>query len=126
VKKSAPISDAESVVMRIFWTRGAQTAEEMFASLKGDVEWQESTIKTLLSRLLKKGALRARKNNRHYVYHPVLTHDEWLAHESDGFLDRLFDGRIAPFVSYFSQHKKLTKKDLEELKRLIRELENGS
>jgi BlaI family penicillinase repressor len=126
VKKSAPISDAESIVMRVFWTRGSQTAEQVFTALEDGVKWQESTIKTLLNRLLTKGALSARKDNRRYVYHPVLTRDEWLAHESHGFLDRLFDGRIAPFVSYFSRHKKLTKKDLEELKRLVKELENGS
>jgi predicted transcriptional regulator len=81
-------------------------------------------VKTLLNRLLKKGALRARKDNRRYVYSPVLTRDEWLSSESHGFLDRLFGGRVAPLVSYFSQHRKLSKKDIEELKRLIRELDD--
>lgn len=124
MKNSKSISDAESIVMRVFWDRGSLTAEQVFVALEDGVRWQESTIKTLLSRLMKKGALRARKGNRRYVYHPVLTRDEWLAHESHGFLERLFEGRVAPFVSYFSRHKKLTKKDLEELKRLVKELEN--
>lgn len=124
MKNLKSISEAESIVMRVFWDRGSLTAEQVFAALEDGVQWQESTIKTLLSRLMKKGALRARKDNRRYVYHPVLTRDEWLADESHGFLERLFEGRIAPFVSYFSRHKKLTKKDLEELKRLVKELEN--
>jgi BlaI family transcriptional regulator, penicillinase repressor len=124
-KKPAPISEAESVVMEVFWARGALPAEEVFAALQGHGKWQESTVKTLLNRLLKKGALRARKDNRRYVYSPVLARDRWLSSESHGFLERLFGGRVAPLVSYFSQHKKLSRKDIEDLKRLIREIDSG-
>jgi BlaI family penicillinase repressor len=123
-KKSLPISEAESVVMQIFWARGALPTEEVVAALESHQKWQESTVKTLLNRLLNKGALRARKDNRRYVYSPVLTQDEWLSTESHGFVDRLFGGRVAPLVSYFSQHKKLTKKDIEDLKQLIKEIDS--
>lgn len=122
-KKSTPISEAESVVMHVFWARGGLASEEVVDAL-GHGKWQESTIKTLLNRLLKKGALRARKENRRYLYSPVLTRDEWLSAESHGFVDRLFGGRIAPLVSFFSQQRKLTKKDVEELKQLIKDIDN--
>jgi len=125
-KKIAPISEAESVVMEVFWAHGALPAEEVFAALQGHGKWQEPTVKTLLNRLLKKGALRARKDNRRYVYSPVLTRDAWLSSESRGFLGRLFGGRVAPLVSHFSQHRKLDRKDIEDLKRLIRELDRES
>lgn len=123
-KKSVSISEAESVVMQVFWTQGALTTEDVLAALESHGRWQEATVKTLLNRLLKKGALRARKDNRRYVYSPVLTREAWLANESHGFLDRVFGGRIAPLVSYFSQQKKLSKKDIEELKNLIKDLED--
>jgi predicted transcriptional regulator len=110
--------------MQIFWARGALPTEEVVAALESRQKWQESTVKTLLNRLLNKGALRARKDNRRYVYSPVLTQDEWLSTESHGFVDRLFGGRVAPLVSYFSQHKKLTKKDIEDLKQLIKEIDS--
>jgi len=122
-KKLTPISEAESVVMQVFWARGGLASEEVVDAL-GHGKWQESTIKTLLNRLLKKGALRARKENRRYLYSPVLTRDEWLSAESHGFVDRLFGGRIAPLVSFFSQQRKLTKKDVEELKQLIKDIDN--
>lgn len=124
-KKVVAISAAESVVMQVFWSRGALGSEDVVAALDGHEKWQESTVKTLLNRLLKKGALRARKDNRRYIYSPVLTREDWLSTESHGFLDRLFEGRVAPFVSYFSQNKKLTKKDIEELKLLIKDLDDG-
>ena len=124
-KKPVSISAAESVVMEVFWARGALASEDVVAALERHGKWQESTVKTLLNRLLKKGALRARKDNRRYIYSPALTRDEWLSSESHGFLDRLFGGRFAPLVSYFSQHKQLSKKDIEDLKRLIKELDDG-
>lgn len=110
--------------MEVFWSQGALPTEEVLAALESHGRWQESTVKTLLNRLLKKGALRARKDNRRYVYSPVLTREAWLANESHGFLDRMFGGRVAPLVSYFSQQKKLSKKDIEELKTIIRNLED--
>jgi BlaI family penicillinase repressor len=124
-KKPVPISAAESTVMQLFWARGALASEDVVLALAGHGKWQEATVRTLLNRLLKKGALRARKENRRYIYSPVLTRDEWLSTESHGFLDRLFGGRVAPLVSYFSQHNKLSKKDLEDLKRLIKEIDDG-
>jgi BlaI family penicillinase repressor len=119
-----PISQAESVVMQVFWERGALASEDVVAALENHGKWQESTVKTLLNRLLKKGALRARKDNRRYIYSAVLKRDEWLSAESHGFVDRLFGGRVAPLVSYFSQQKKLSRKDVEELKKLIKDMDN--
>jgi len=94
------------------------------AALEPNGKWQESTVKTLLNRLLKKGAVSARKEGRRYLYSPVLKRKQWLSHESAGFLNRLFDGRVAPFVAHFSQQRKLSKSDIADLKRLIQELDD--
>lgn len=118
------ISDAEAVVMQVIWERGSLATEDIISALQRRAKWSDSTVKTLLNRLLNKGALSATKDNRRFVYSAVLTKEEWLATESDGFLDRVFGGRVAPLVSYFSQHKKLAKDDIAELKRLIRELDD--
>ena len=123
-RKPIQISEAESVVMQVVWDRDTASTEDVIAALDKHGRWQESTVKTLLNRLLKKGAVKARKDNRRYLYSPVLTRADWLAAESHGFLDRLFGGRVAPLVSYFSEQKKLGKKDIEELKRLIKELDD--
>lgn len=124
-KESMAISAAEAIVMEVFWARGALGSEDVVVALAGHGKWQEATVKTLLNRLLKKGALRARKDHRRYIYSPVLTRDAWLSTESHGFIERLFGGRVAPLVSYFSQHNKLSSKDIEDLKRLIKEIDNG-
>jgi BlaI family penicillinase repressor len=124
-KNPVSISEAESVVMEIIWRTSPIATEDVVAALAHRTQWQEPTLKSLLNRLLKKGAISAERDGRRYLYSPVLRRDHWLAAESKGFLDRLFDGRVAPLVSYFSQQKRLTKKDIAELKRLIEELDDG-
>lgn len=118
------ISDAESLVMEVLWKRSPRSADEVVAELAREQEWQEATIKTLLNRLLKKGAVRAEKDGRRYLYAPVLKRQDWVHGQSRSLLDRLFGGRVAPLVAHFSEKGKLSKKDIAELKRLIGELEN--
>jgi BlaI family transcriptional regulator, penicillinase repressor len=118
------ISEAESAVMEVLWRTSPVSTEDVVAALKNRQDWQEPTIKTLLNRLLKKGAISALRDGRRYLYSPVLQRDQWLASESKGLLDRLFGGRVAPLVAHFSKQRKLTRKDLADLKRLIEELED--
>jgi BlaI family transcriptional regulator, penicillinase repressor len=124
MKTSVSISAAESVVMEVLWRSSPMATEDVMAALEPNGKWQESTVKTLLNRLLKKGAISARKDGRRYLYSPVLKRKQWLSNESTGFLNRLFDGRVAPLVAHFSQQRKLSKNDIAEIKRLIQELDD--
>jgi BlaI family transcriptional regulator, penicillinase repressor len=119
------ISPAESAVMEVLWRKHPQSAEEIVAALQSKRSWQVPTIKTLLNRLLNKGVITATKAGRHYLYQPCVERDEYLFTESSDVIDRLFGGRVAPLVAHFSERRKLSKKDLEELKRLIEEMGHG-
>ncbi len=124
MKAIVSISAAESVVMEVLWGSNPIATEDVMAALRPQGKWQESTVKTLLNRLLKKGAISALKDGRRYLYSPVLKRKQWLSSESIGFLNRLFDGRVAPLVAHFSQQRKLGKNDIADLKRLIQELDD--
>lgn len=119
-----PISDAESLVMDVLWSRSPRSAEDVVAELAQSQQWQEATIKTLLNRLLNKGAIRAEKDGRRYSYSPVLKREDWVHGQSRSLLNRLFDGRVAPLVAHFSEKGKLSKKDIAELKKLIEGIDN--
>lgn len=122
--KSIRISDAESRVMNFLWDRGPATASDVAAALGPANDWSEATVKTLLGRLKNKGALAARADGRRYVYTPKLEREGWLLDESTDLVDRLFDGRLAPLVSHFSSHGKLSREDLDELRELIERLDD--
>jgi len=119
------ISEAESVVMDVLWRRHPLAAEDVVAALSERQDWQEATIKTLLNRLLNKGAVRAEKQGRRYLYAPVLKREDWVLEESQGLLQRLFDGRVAPLVAHFSEQRKLSRKDIAELRKLLEEMDDG-
>ncbi|CAD7714260.1 Penicillinase repressor [Xanthomonas hydrangeae] len=117
------ISDAEAVVMQVLWDGAPRTAEEVVAAL-AQTGWAEPTIKTLLNRLLNKGAIAAQKDGRKYLYTPLLQREQWVQHQSEGLLQRLFGGRVAPLVAHFSERGKLSAADIAELKKLIKELDD--
>lgn len=119
------ISEAESIVMEVLWQRHPLTAEEVVTALAGRQDWQEPTIKTLLNRLLGKGALRAEREGRRYLYSPLLQREAWLSRQSESLLARLFDGRVAPLVAHFSRQRKLSAQDIAELKQLIEGLDDA-
>ena len=110
--------------MQALWTRSPLAAEDVLAAIADSTEWQESTVKTLLNRLLKKGSIHARKQGRRYLYTPILTRDQWLLQESSGLLDRLFGGRVAPLVAHFSRHRKLSQRDVQELRKLLEKIDH--
>lgn len=121
-----PVSEAESTVMEVLWQHHPLGAEDIVAELAEANGWAAPTIKTLINRLLNKGAIRAEKDGRRYLYSPVLAREAWIGEQSESLVKRLFGGRVAPLVAHFSEHGRLTKKDIAELRRLIETLDDES
>jgi predicted transcriptional regulator len=115
------ISDAESQIMRALWERHPLSAEDILAALPADEGWQLGTVKTLLNRMLNKGALQAERDGRRYLYEPLVAREDWEQGESLGLLDRVFGGRLSPLVAHFSAQRKLSRDDAEALRRLLQE-----
>jgi predicted transcriptional regulator len=118
------ISGAESLVMEALCGACRQSAEEVAATVGAEQEWSETTVKTLLNRLLTKKAIAAERDGRRYLYSPLIARAEYVQDESRGLIDRLFDGKLAPLVSHFAETKQLSADDISELKRLIAELDD--
>lgn len=118
------ISKAESQVMQFLWDRHPATANDVFAALGPGNDWSEATVKTLLGRLRNKGAVAAEPDGKRFLYRPAIERDAWVLAESSRLVDRLFDGRLAPLVSHFSSHGKLSRSDLDELRELIERLDD--
>jgi predicted transcriptional regulator len=84
-------------------------------------KWGPATIKTLLNRLISKGALHFEKNGKSYLYSPAYTEEEFRAAEADSFLHRIFDGALSPMISHFVRSRRLTPKELDSLEKILRE-----
>lgn len=120
------ISEAESRVMQVLWQSAPRSAEEIIDALAKEQDWQDKTIKTLLNRLLGKGAIAATREGRRYLYSPLLEREVWQAEESRSLLDRAFGGRLAPMLAHFTRQEELSAEDLHELRRLLAAIEAES
>lgn len=117
------ISEAESRVMEALWRQAPLSSEQIVAAVQSNSDWHEKTIRTLLNRLLSKGAVEATRDGRRYLYAPLLSRAQWQSQESHSLLDRVFGGRVAPLLAHFSQHEKLSAKDVAELRKLVDAIE---
>ena len=117
------ISGAESHVMEALWTQGPLTAEEIVQTVGPAQDWGEATVKTLINRLLKKKALKSERAGGRALYQALVTREEYVTGESQGLLDRLFGGQVAPLVAHYAKHRDLSAVELARLKTLIAELE---
>lgn len=121
MNKVPRISEAEWEVMRVFWSRQpALTALEV-VDLLGRNDWKPTTVKTLISRLVKKRALGFRESGRVYYYYPLVTREECVRAESHSFLERVYGGALQPMLVNFIRDGRLTEEELADLKRLLEE-----
>jgi BlaI family transcriptional regulator, penicillinase repressor len=119
------ISAAESQVMDAVWRRGPLAADEIVAEVGAPQGWGDATVKTLINRLLKKKALASERSEGRARYRPLVTREDYVQGESQGLLDRLFGGELAPLVAHYAKHRNLSPGEVARLKRLIEGLDDG-
>jgi BlaI family penicillinase repressor len=124
MSKRIGISEAESRIMEVLWRKSPQTPEEIIAVATTANGWGAGTVRTLITRLLRKKALVGVRQGGRYFYRPLLSRAEYVQRESQSLLDRLFQGQIAPLVAHFAEHRALTAADMKKLKALIAKLED--
>ncbi len=119
----ARISAAESQVMAVVWELDGAGFEEILAAVGPANAWGASTVRTLIHRLIGKGALVSERRRGRTVYAALLAREAWLTAEGRGMLDRLFDGRLAGLVAHLTRERAVAPEDLARLKRLVAELD---
>jgi predicted transcriptional regulator len=116
------ISEAEYAVMEALWQRSPQTAAEVCDTVCEERGWTMPTVKTLLSRLVAKGALATEPDGRRFLYTPLLERQTYVGGESKRLVQRLFGGRAAPLFAHLAENEALTEEDIAEIERLLREM----
>jgi len=117
------ISDAEWTVMKVLWERGTSTLAEVVKELEGRLAWKPRTVQSLIRRLTDKGALAVEAVGREFRYSPAVAQDQCQHEESVSFLDRVFNGRLTPFVAGMMEREEVSKDDLAALRQMLAEAE---
>jgi BlaI family penicillinase repressor len=119
VASTPKISDAEWAVMEEIWRRHPITALEVVQELGPRRQWQHQTIRTMLRRLIDKGALKYKAEGKVYYYEPAVSREQCVRVESRSFLKRVFKGAAQPLLIQMVQDADLSREDIAELKRLL-------
>ncbi len=121
MKEIPKISEAEWTVMRAIWNENPITSNRIIEVVSESTDWKPKTIRTLLNRLVSKGAVGHDGKGREYSFFPLIEESTAVKAESESFLKRVFDGALTPLITTLAESKKLSKKDIEELKRILEE-----
>ena len=117
------ISDAEWTVMKVLWERGTSTLGDVVRELEGRLHWKPRTVQSLIRRLTEKGALAVEAVGREFRYTPAVAQDQCQHEESVSFLDRVFNGRLTPFVAGLMEREEVSKDDLAALREVLAQAE---
>ena len=117
------ISESEWEVMNVVWQKSPIPASEIVQQLSVRNKWHSRTIRTLLDRLVKKGALTIEEDGKRYLYTPAISMDECIHHESRSFIDRVFGGEPVSMLLNLVKNTKLSADEIKQLKKILSEKE---
>ncbi len=123
MKKLPKISESEWLVMQVLWSKSSFTANEVVEKLAGKTKWKPKTIKTLITRLMKKGAVKFEKEGRKYRYYPAVSQAECVRMERRSFVRRVYGGTTRPMLAAFLEDAKLSAEDISELRKILEQKE---
>ena len=121
MERTPRISESEWQVMRVLWQTSPLTGNDVVEALEDATTWKPKTVKTLINRLVKKGALGFEKNGRAYLYHPLVEEADCVKAESRSFLRRVYGGALVPMLVNFLDDEKLSMEEIDELRRILDE-----
>jgi len=113
------LSDAEWRVMNLVWERTSVSAQDVIAALSEPCGWSAATVRTMLHRLVKKGALAFTPDGNRYEYRAAVRRADCVRRAARSFLERVFNGEAAPLLAHFVKSARFTPEELAELRELL-------
>ena len=123
-KVSSPprLSEAEWIIMKPFWERGALAARDLFAALSSNNQWAYKTVKTMLARLVKKAALEYTQVGNSYLYRARFSQEAMVRAAVKNFSHRVLDGALEPFLVHFFEGREPSAEEMSTLRGIIKQL----
>jgi len=111
------ISSSEFVVMDILWREGSLSAIKIAELAMQEQGWEKSTVYTLISRLVKKGAIQREKHD--FICEATVSKDEVRIAQTQVLLDKMYSGSLNVLIRSFLRAEKISESDLKELKEFV-------
>jgi len=118
---SISLTAAEEKLATLIWREAPLTSPELVALADEEMGWKKSTTYTVLKKLCDKGVFR----NENANISIILTQDEQISRESRRFVEDNFGGSLPKFIAAFAGERKLSKEQVDQIKRMIDEYDGG-
>lgn len=124
MKNEINISESEWTVMEYLWNNPLVTITEIRKALSS-TGWSDSTIKTLVRRLVSKQVIAVNDEEANFRYYPLVSQQECRSMETRSFINRVYQGSVSMLVTNLAADSNLTEKETEELMNLIEKMGKG-
>ncbi len=118
------LSESEWKVMKVVWQRHLASVRDVLEALHDDTGWAYSTVKTMLGRLVEKGALSVRKRANTSLFTPLISRQDARQTAVRALLERAFDGTFGSLVQHLVGDRQLSGRERAELRRLLEEADD--
>jgi BlaI family penicillinase repressor len=126
MKRQMPkIAESEWRIMQVLWEHGPQTANDVVGALSGKVKWKSRTIKTLISRLVKKGAVKVTEEGYRYRYSAAVEESACVHSETKSFVRRVYQGAMKPALAAFIEDADLSDKEIDDIQKILNQKRKG-
>lgn len=115
------LNDSEWTAMQAVWGTSPISARAVHDRVAAETGWAYTTLKTVLARLVEKGALREKKRGNTSFYEPLVTRDAARREAVRSLLERAFDGTFGALVQHMAESERLSSKERRKLARLLAE-----
>ena len=112
------IGESEWYVMKALWESSPQSGNDIVKNVSAKTDWSQSTILTMVRRLVKKNAIGIKQDNV-MMYYPLVEESEIVKRETDMFLNRVYEGSVNLLIKGYLENKELSEEELNELKRML-------
>lgn len=113
--KEYKLAEGEARFADIIWEHEPITSPELVKLCQEQLNWKKSTTYTVLKKLCNKGIFQNEKT----MVTSLISKEEFISAKSRSFVQDSFDGSLPKFITAFMGNKKLTKKQVEDIKQLI-------
>lgn len=114
------VTGSEYEIMKVLWGEQKQyTVGEVCSALSDKKKWKSTTVATLLTRLVEKGAVSFEKKGKTHYYYAVLQKEDYSIRETKSFLSKLYNGSVKNLVASLYENKEISKEEIDDLRKMF-------
>ncbi len=117
--KDTRLGVVESKFADIIWEKQPITTSDLVKICESELGWKRTTTYTVLKRLSEREIFK----NENGVVSALISREDFYSAKSENFVDEVFGGSLPAFLAAFTSKKKMTKKEIDEIRKMIDEFE---